>query len=92
MELKELRAQIDEIDRALIALLEQRMDAAAGVADYKLAHGLPVLDASREAEKYAAVRAQCRPETADHIERVFVAALAASRAYQQARMENHYGE
>ncbi|MGM9614579.1 MAG: chorismate mutase [Oscillospiraceae bacterium] len=92
MELKELRAQIDEIDRALIALLEQRMDVAAGVADYKIAHNLPVLDASREVEKYAAIRAQCRPETADHIESVFVAALAASRAYQQARMEKNHGE
>ena len=92
MELTELRARIDEIDAALIELLEQRMDVAAGVADYKIAHGLPVLDASREKEKYAAIRAKCRPETADGIESIFAAALAASRAYQQARMEASHAE
>ena len=87
MELYELRGQIDAIDRELIALLERRMDAAAGIADYKRAHDLPVLDVRRETEKLASVRAQCRPVTADGIAEIFTAVMAASRAYQQARME-----
>lgn len=88
MELNDLRHQIDEIDRSLTSLLEQRMDVAAAVADYKLAHSLPVLDAAREQDKYAVIRAQCRPETAEYIVRIFTAILAESRACQHTRMEN----
>lgn len=87
MELTELRKQIDEIDRQLVALLERRMDVSAGVAQYKIGHGLPVLDAGREAEKLAAIRAMCRPETQEHIAGLFDRVLAASRAYQTALME-----
>lgn len=91
MDLTELRARIDNIDRQLIALLEARMDVAAGVAAYKLEHGLPVLDAGREAEKLAAVKALCRPETAERISPVFEAVMAQSRAYQSAFMERSHG-
>lgn len=88
MELNDLRLQIDEIDRSLIALLEKRMDVATAVADYKLAHGLPVLDTAREQEKYASIRAQSRPETAEYIVRIFTSILAESRSCQHTRMEN----
>ncbi len=91
MELSELRAQIDTIDRQLIELLEKRMDVAAGVAAYKAGRGLPVLDAARETEKLAAVEAQCRPETAKPLRGVFEAVIAASRAYQAALMEKNHG-
>lgn len=82
MDLQQLRAQIDAIDRQLVSLLEQRMDVSTGVAQYKQAHGLPVLDRSREAEKLASVRAMCRPETERLIADVFESVLAASRARQ----------
>lgn len=91
MELSELRQSIDELDRELIALLESRMDVASGIAAYKRAHGLPVLDASREAQKLASVRAQCRPETADGIADIFRAVMAASRAHQAAISEREHG-
>lgn len=91
MELTELRAGIDAVDRELIALLERRMDIASAIADYKAAHGLPVLDAGREADKLASVRAQCRPETADGIAEIFAAVMAASRAHQRRRMEAGHG-
>ncbi len=47
-DLEELRKEIDVIDRQLVALFEQRMEVVTGVAEYKLAHGLPVLNAGRE--------------------------------------------
>ncbi len=47
-DLEELRKEIDVIDRQLVALFEQRMEVVTGGAEYKLAHGLPVLNAGRE--------------------------------------------
>lgn len=88
MELAALRKQIDIIDRQLIELLEQRMDVSSGVAAYKKASGMPILDASREEEKLQAVGAQCRPETADFIVALFKDIMAASRAYQAQHMES----
>lgn len=92
MELTELRNEIDGIDRELVRLLEARMDVASDIAAYKLAHGKPVLDAEREQAKLDWVRAQCRPDTAEHIAAVFDGIMAASRAYQERRMkENGHG-
>lgn len=87
MELKEIRAEIDSIDRELVALLERRMDAAALVAAYKKQTGMAIYDPGREAEKLASVAARCRAETAELIPPVFEAIMAASRAYQAAQME-----
>lgn len=91
MELSERRNEIDRLDRQLTELLERRMDAAAEIAAYKKAHGLPVLDASREAEKLSSIRAMCRPETAGLVCGVFEAVMAASRAYQEKLMEENHG-
>ena len=92
MELSELREQIDAIDKELISLLERRFDVAAAIADYKQAHGLPVLDAGREADKIAAVKTQCRPETAEHIGGLYGSIIAATRAYEADRMEASHGK
>lgn len=46
--LEEQRQQIDQIDRQLVALFEQRMHVAEQIAEIKAAHNLAVLDASRE--------------------------------------------
>lgn len=47
-ELQAARGQIDAIDSQMARLFCQRMDAVRAVAEYKRAHGLEVLDASRE--------------------------------------------
>ena len=88
MELTELRREIDRIDRELIALLEQRMDVSAGVAEFKKGTGKPVLDPARELEKLQAVNDLCRPETADLITGLFAEIMAASRAYQTQLLED----
>lgn len=49
-ELEQARRTIDEVDRQMAALFEARMAAVGQVAAYKEAHGLPVLDAGREAQ------------------------------------------
>lgn len=47
-ELSEIRQELDEIDRQLVHLFEQRMNLSLAVAEYKKSKGMPVLDASRE--------------------------------------------
>ena len=63
-DLSELRIEIDEIDRKMVALFEERLSLADQVAEYKIAAGRPVLDRKREQEKLAALsqigRASCR--------------------------------
>lgn len=49
-ELDQLRASIDDIDRQIVALFEQRMAVTEQVGRYKQAVGIPVLDAGRERE------------------------------------------
>ena len=49
-ELDMLRKEINETDEKIASLFERRMSAVEKVAKYKMTHGLPVLDAAREAE------------------------------------------
>lgn len=47
-QLEKARAKIDSIDRELARLYEERMKTLQDVAAYKQAHGLAVVDTSRE--------------------------------------------
>jgi len=47
-ELTQCRAELDAIDRQIVALFEQRMRVSRDVALYKHAHHMNILDASRE--------------------------------------------
>ena len=49
-ELAELRQELDQLDREIVALFERRMNLSREVAQYKLSHELPVLDQAREAQ------------------------------------------
>ncbi|HCC00380.1 MAG TPA: chorismate mutase [Ruminococcaceae bacterium] len=48
MNLDEARKTIDQVDKQLLALFEQRMQAVQAVADYKRKNNLPVFDSKRE--------------------------------------------
>ncbi len=60
LDLQDIRRQIDEVDGQLAELIEQRMQLAADVAEYKLANGKAVYDPAREREKLAAIRAMAK--------------------------------
>lgn len=47
-ELAEVRKELDAVDREIVRLFEQRMTLARDVVAYKMAHGMQVLDRSRE--------------------------------------------
>ena len=48
--LDEARKKISEVDSKMAALFEERMEAAAMIADYKKENGLQIYDAQREKE------------------------------------------
>jgi len=47
-DLKQCREEIDNIDKQMIALFEQRMNVAKDVVTYKMAHDMPIFQAERE--------------------------------------------
>lgn len=61
-DLTALRSAIEQTDRQILALFEQRMRIASQVGALKLASGRPVYDAVREAELVAGVTAEVAPE------------------------------
>ena len=48
MDIKDLRENIDAIDREIVELFKKRMNVAAEVAEYKRENNMNVLDSSRE--------------------------------------------
>lgn len=82
-ELKDIRLTINEIDAKMRELFVARMAAAKEVAEYKSAHGIPILDKEREAaviEKNASSleNEELRPYYVNFIEDT----MAVSRSYQ----------
>lgn len=55
-ELDKLRASIDNIDAALVAILAERFKVTQRVGEYKAANGLPPADPAREAVQIARLR------------------------------------
>ena len=95
MELKDLREQIDLIDRELVDLFLRRMNVAAEVAEYKREHGLPVLDASRERALLDKISELSGEEFETYTRTLYATILDLSRSYQHGRLHKEsslYGE
>ncbi|MCI8298821.1 MAG: prephenate dehydratase [Lachnospiraceae bacterium] len=54
--LDKIRREIDEIDRQIVSLYEERMQRTTEVAEYKISTGTQVLDKQREAQKLEQVK------------------------------------
>lgn len=81
--LEETRHLIDEIDRQMAHLFEQRMAAAAEVAAYKKQHGLPVLNPAREEDVVAKNTARlANPALAPYYADFIRYTMGLSRQYQ----------
>lgn len=87
MSLEELRKKIDTVDDQLVQLFRERMEIAAEVADYKAAHGLPVLQPAREREKLQDVAEKSGEELQSYTRVLYSLLFELSRAYQGRRME-----
>lgn len=83
VDLAESRAKIDEIDRQITKLFEERMEVANDVAAYKRSTGKKVYDPERENEKIRTLRGlagNAFNETA--VEDLFRQIMSISRKYQ----------
>lgn len=87
-DLNDYRAEIDRIDAQISQLYEQRMSVVEGVTAYKRAHGMPVLQPSREAQVLdkAAARVQ-NPRYVPGARRLFETLMAVSRQAQHAELD-----
>lgn len=86
-ELKDIRVELDEIDQEMVALFEKRMTLSRQVAAYKMAHGMQVLDRSRE-EAVLDTRASWvkDPHWQDSVRELYEAIMAVSRKEQERMM------
>lgn len=83
MDLSELRAGIDSIDKQIVELYEKRMDISRQVAEYKIGTGKKVFDKVREEEKLKAVKSLTHSEFNSHgIEELFEQIMSMSRKLQ----------
>ena len=82
-ELGSIRQEIDQIDKELVRLIEQRLDCVTEVIAYKIAHDLPIYDASREtAVKDKAAQLVTKKTYQATIVETFSDIMARSRDYQ----------
>ena len=86
MELKELREQINDIDREMLDLFLRRMEVAENVAEYKRQNGLPVLDAERERELLANIARQAGEDLDKYAVVLYSTLLSLSRAHQHRKL------
>lgn len=82
MELKELRKNIDEIDKELVDLFIKRMNVSAAVAEYKRESGMPVFDPSRERSLLERVSNLSGEEFERYTRTLYSTILDLSRSYQ----------
>ncbi len=87
-ELDQLRSSIDEIDRQIVALFEQRMAVTEQVGHYKQKVGMPVLDAGREREVIGKkIECLTDPSLKTDVSLLYHSIMAISRRQQRALVE-----
>lgn len=82
--LEQQRQQIDQIDRELVRLFEARMHVVEEVAQIKLKHHLPILDAQREKQVITKVQGYlANSEFEDALANFYTELMRISRQHQQ---------
>jgi monofunctional chorismate mutase len=82
-DIKELRDEIDNLDKQLVELLEKRLDVVTEVVKYKIDNNKPIFDASREEEVLAKnLQRVQNNEYEAVIEQILIALMDYSKAYQ----------
>jgi len=87
-QLRELRDQIDAVDRNILELLAQHLRLVVRVGDYKRANGLPIYDAERERDLLARVaNAAPSPLEPAMAQRIFQCVIQESRDLEKRHVE-----
>jgi chorismate mutase len=86
--LEEYRIKIDDVDRRIVALLNERTDVVENIGTVKRHANLPVYEPKREDQVFANVT-QCNhgPLSPDAVRRIFERIIDEMRAIQRQRME-----
>ena len=85
-----LRDKIDEIDREIVRLFEERMEVSRKVADFKIRTGKAVFDKEREAEKLKKIKELAHtPFNATGAEELFQQVMSMSRKLQYQLLTEH---
>ena len=88
--LQDARKKIDAVDAELTRLFEERFETVRRVIEYKMEHGLPVLDSAREKEITERNCARLRdPRLTGYFERWYGEMLKQSRQYQEDLMDGN---
>ena len=86
--LEKQRAEIDAIDREIVALFERRMQVVVDVARIKKENGIAILDASREKEVIAKVQSYLKDDTLkEELAEAYETLMKVSKDYQQKQIE-----
>lgn len=85
MEIKELREQIDAIDRDLVELFTKRMTLSGQIADYKRANDLPILVPARERKILQQVANMAGEDLGNYTRVLYSMIFELSRSYQGKR-------
>ncbi len=89
IDIQESRKNIDNVDRKIVELFEQRMQLAIDIAEYKKAVGKPIFDLAREEEKLATLSALTEDEfNKKAISDLFKQIMSLSRRLQYTLLDN----
>ena len=80
--LTDYRQRLDQIDRSIAALFDERMKTVTGVAAYKQLNGLNTLDRSRELQVLDKAASCVSEDAAPYVRRLYEHIMALSREYQ----------
>ena len=87
--LEKQRAEIDAIDREIVALFERRMQVVVDVARIKKENSIAILDANREKEVIAKVQSYLKDDhLKEELAEAYETLMKVSKDYQKKRI-NH---
>lgn len=82
MDIKDLRQQINDIDKELTELFNKRMNVSLEVAKYKIENNMPVLDKARERDVLERVASASASDVEAYIRMLYSDIFNFSRSYQ----------
>lgn len=86
--LEKQRAEIDAIDREIVALFERRMQVVVDVARIKKEKGIAILDANREKEVITKVQSYLKDAALkEELAEAYETLMKVSKDYQQKQIE-----
>lgn len=86
--LEKQRAEIDAIDREIVALFERRMQVVVEVARIKKENGIAILDANREKEVIKKVQSYLQDaDLKEELAEAYETLMKVSKDYQRKQLE-----